>query len=201
MKVPKSELNALLSPPGASESFSQSTAPDLVRDATPPGNRPSPGSAADAGAKKSEPDIRFELARALPSLWAKALREKAAGTATREKDKLRELLVWLLTKRSALVKQRHTLQFVHEGKSLSGRLDVVASVPGSCDLAIEIDWVYSRASIEKLQAAHRQGMRVMWVVGQPLLKQQAKGIRARANAEFGSTYGWLFLFHLEHGWL
>jgi hypothetical protein len=119
----------------------------------------------------------------------------------REKDKLRDLIVWLLTKRSATVRQRMTLHFKHEGQAVSGRLDVVAHLTDRSELAIEVDWAYSRPSIEKLQAAHRQGMRVMWVCGAPLTKAAAKALRSRATAEFGPTYGWLFMYHLEHGWI
>ncbi len=156
---------------------------------------------APSAPREGPADIRFELARALPSLWGKARKDAALDKDVREKDKLRELIVWLLAKRQATVRQRVTLRYQQDGKPASGRLDVVAHLTDRSELAIEVDWAYAAASLAKLQAAQRQGMRVMWVCGAPLTFSAAKALRARANAEFGPTYGWLFMFHLDHGWL
>lgn len=199
MRVPKTELNQLL---GALASAEASPPPAPLPPAAPAAAAQPP--ATEPAAKMHAPvsgDIRFELARALPALWAKAQRDFADGKAVREKDKLRDLLVWLLAKRNATVRQRQGVTFSHEGHSSSGRLDVVASLGAGPSLAIEVDWAYARASLEKLQAAHRQGMHVMWVCGAKLDRAAAKALRSRANLEFGPTYGWLFMFHLEHGWL
>lgn len=146
-------------------------------------------------------DLRFELTRALPALWAKAQRDFADGRADREKEKLRELILWLLSKKCADVRQRQSINFQHEGRRTSGRIDVVAFVPGKPSLAIEMDWAYARKSLEKLQAAHRQGQHVLWVCGAVIDKDAARALRARANLEFGPTYSWLYMFHLVHGWL
>jgi hypothetical protein len=146
-------------------------------------------------------NLRFELARALPALWSKAQRDFADGRADREKEKLRELILWLLSKKCADVRQRQTVNFQHAGKRTSGRVDVVAYSPSGPALAIEMDWAYASKSLEKLQAAQRQGWDVMWVCGASMDKAAARALRVRANAEFGPTFRWLYMFHLEHGWL
>lgn len=210
MRVPKTELSQLLGAPGADlTTLSPQLATDEVALVATKAVELAPLVTALASRTPATPsavphnaDIRFEIARALPALWAKAKRDFAEGKATREKDKLRDLLVWLLTKRNATVRQRQTQQFTHEGKATSGRLDIVACRDdGNPPLAIEVDWAYARPSLEKLLAAHRSGMQVMWVCGAKLDRAAAKALRARANAEFGPTYSWLFMFHLEQGWL
>lgn len=145
--------------------------------------------------------LRFELARALPALWSKAQRDFADGRAEREKEKLRELILWLLSKKCADVRQRQTVNFQHDGRRISGRVDVVAYSPAGSALAIEMDWAYARKSLEKLQAGQRQGWEVMWVCGAKMDKAAARALRVRANAELGPTFRWLHMFHLEHGWL
>lgn len=153
--------------------------------------------------RASASDVRFELAKVLPRLWAKAQLDAPAGKAATGsgKERLRALLVWLLEKRQAKVHLRHTLKYRHDGADCSGRLDLIAVSTGAPTLAVEIDWAYSKASLEKLLAAHRQGLNVLWVCGAKLDRDAAKALRVRANAEFGSTFGWLFMFHLDHGWL
>ena len=222
MRLPKSDL--FLLPAGAS-----SAKPSVVAGRQPnrrteaaPGQVPgtprtrsrvlaaSDSSAANSGVKV-EPihegrrpggaHIRFELARALPALWAKAQRDFADGRADREKEKLRELILWLLSKKCTDVRQRQTVNFQHDGRRTSGRVDVVAYSAAGPALAIEMDWAYARKSLEKLQAAQRQGWDVMWVCGAKMDKAAARALRTRANAEFGPTFSWLYMFHLEHGWL
>jgi hypothetical protein len=154
-----------------------------------------------SAARPAGQSLRYDLARALPALWSKAQRDFADGRSDREKEKLRDLIVWLLSKKCDDVRQRQTVNFQHEGRRTSGRIDIVAYCPAGSTLAIEMDWAYARKSLEKLQAAQRQGWEVMWVCGSKMDKEVARALRARANADFGPTYRWLYMFHLEHGWL
>lgn len=203
MRMSKSDLHQIL---GASPSSTAASAPGPVKPVAAPTpaisiNNPPPAPSSAAQVTPSTDDLRFELARALPALWNKAQQAPVKGESLHEKDKLRDLLVWLLTKKGATIRQRHTVSYVHEGRPATGRIDVVANQPATQPLAIEVDWAYARPSLEKLQAAHQQGMRVMWVCGAKLDRTHAKALRTKANAELGRTNGWLFMFHLEHGWL
>jgi hypothetical protein len=209
-RLPKSDL--FLLPQGASSSATGPAAPPRRPrpDTAPAASTPQPAtpaplkrssSSAQAQGVPGHADLRFELARALPALWAKAQRDFADGRAEREKEKLRELILWLLGKKCADVRQRQSLNFQHDGRRTTGQVDVVAYPPGHAPLALEMDWAYAAKSLEKLQAAHRQGWHVMWVCGAKMDKAAARALRERANTQFGPTYGWLFMFHLEHGWL
>lgn len=189
----------VLSVPGLPLMPQLASAPRAVPPATPT-VRYSPRTKVVSSNVPFTVDVRFELARALPALWAKAQRNPEDSKAAQGKEKLRDLLLWLLAKRNAVVHPRHSVMYLHDGKTVAGRLDLVARLADTA-VAIELDWAYAKASIEKLQAAHKEGMQVMWVCGAKLDKTAAKALRARANADFGSTFGWLFMFHLEHGWL
>lgn len=204
-RLPKSDL--FLLPQGALSSATGPAAPAAASPSSasafpaPVKRAPRTPRTAQAAGVPGHADLRFELARALPSLWAKAQRDFEAGRAEREKEKLRELILWLLGKKCADVRQRQSLNFQHEGRRTSGQVDLVAYPPGQAPLALEMDWAYAARSLEKLQAAHRQGWHVMWVCGARMDKAAARALRERANGQFGPTYGWLFMFHLEHGWL
>lgn len=113
------------------------------------GSRSKPGTASDGRTSESA-HLRFELARALPALWSKAQRDFADGRADREKEKLRELILWLLSKKCSDVRQRQPVNFQHDGRRTSGRVDVVAYCLAGPALAIEMDWAYARKSLEKL---------------------------------------------------
>lgn len=224
MRLPKSDLFLLPSgasiakpliaagrPPSRRADAVRGQGPETPRTSTKPRALPAADSSAPASGVKVEanPDghrpagtlLRFELARALPALWSKAQRDFADGRADREKEKLRELILWLLSKKCSDVRQRQTVNFQHDGRRTSGRVDVVAYSPAGPALAIEMDWAYARKSLEKLQAGQLQGWEVMWVCGAKMDKAAARAMRVRANAELGPTFRWLHMFHLEHGWL
>jgi hypothetical protein len=195
VSVPPSELNELLGVKNTT-TVPVSSGEPIAAEPAQLTNRPC--------GKPFQSDIRFELGRVLPSLWLKAQRSQvnSSGKKLPGKEKLRELLEWLLVKRGSTLHRRFALTYPHEGRPLTGHLDVVATPETGPLVAFEVDWAYSLQSLKKLKAAHEEGMHVMWVCGAKLDREGAKALRLKANSAFGATtYGWLFMFHLEHGWL
>jgi hypothetical protein len=201
MRVPKSELSQLLGAPSELPPRPPLGTPEPAPTPVTPLTQSRPADVTGHGAPAPHSDLRFELARALPALWTRARRDFVDGKTAREKEKLRDLVVWLLAKKSAQVRLRPAIRLGSAANAPTGRLDMIAAVEGQPALAIEVDWAYARASLDKLLAAHHDGLRVLWVCGARIDRTAAKEMRVRANADFGPTFSWLYMFHLEHGWL
>jgi hypothetical protein len=146
--------------------------------------------------------LQFDIARAAPSLWKKA--QDRQLTAREQRLKLLDLLVWMVAKQGYTAKQRWPIQYWQDSVKKDGKIDLVfCDAEGAPVLALELDWSRNPASFYKLQAASVLDIPVLGVSGLSCAtKENAKELRAFANAAMGKPTGWwLPLFHLEHGWV
>jgi hypothetical protein len=154
-------------------------------------------------ARADQAKLQRLLEKSVPRLWKYALDNSHSNDPAVQRQKLRELLVWLFEKEGYRVTQNAAAPYRLNAKEVKGRIELVIGRENGADLlALETDWVKTPASVLKLQNWSRHNVAVGWIVGAPCESAALLGWRRFADEVSASRSSrWLSILHLVHGWI
>jgi hypothetical protein len=200
--------------PAAREIFNQTSLPRAARSAEPVSAVPLPEqSPAKAPApppvilgtslRADQAKLQRLLEKSVPRLWHYALEKSGSADPGVQRQKLRELLVWLFEKEGYVVLSNAAAPYRFKNKEVKGRIDlVIQRKDGAPLLALETDWAKEPASILKLSGWSKQKTPVAWIVGascEPATLLTWRRFADEVSASRSSR--WLPILHLNHGWI
>jgi hypothetical protein len=154
-------------------------------------------------ARADQAKLQRLLEKSVPRLWKYAVENTHSTDSAVQRQKLRELLVWLFEKEGYRVTQNAAAPYRLNNKEIKGRIELVIRRETGPDLlALETDWVKTPASVLKLQNWSRHNVAVGWIVGAPCEPAALLGWRRFADEVSASrSIRWLSILHLAHGWI
>ena len=154
-------------------------------------------------ARADQAKLQRLLEKSVPRLWKYAIENSHSTDPAVQRQKLRELLVWLFEKEGYRATQNAAAPYRLNNKEIKGRIELVIGRQTGPDLlALETDWVKTPASVLKLLNWSRHNVAVGWIVGAPCEPSALLGWRRFADEISASRSSrWLSILHLVHGWI
>jgi hypothetical protein len=142
------------------------------------------------------------LEHSVPRLWKYAIERSNSSDHGIQRQKLRELLVWMFEKEGYAVSSNAPAPYRLNNKDVKGRVDlVIQRKDGTALLAIETNWTKEPAAVLKLLGWSRK-VPVVWIVGAPCESSALVTWRRFADElSSGRSVRWLPILHLVHGWI
>ena len=133
------------------------------------------------------------FAHALPALERRAAEPRL--TRAQQRERLRTLLAWLAGQRGFQARRHAPMRYFEvPGQWIGGKLDLAVHARDDRPVvAIEVDWLRTRASVHKLVAARNAGYRAVWLVDFDEARKQADDWMGKP------TNAWLAIYRLGSG--